>query len=173
MPALPEKLEENVAPEAESRRSDGTPGMTAAQLRDHMCQVARLAGMIEARDTVGLAAAAAEVHPHTPNAPDEEMMEHPGHVAPPRRPLESVQQHHDGRTRRGFGRVVEIEKVAVRGRDPAPLERDGGAGTQVAAREGLQVRVAEPPCGLEGGGREHGAATLADSGRWGNESGGP
>ena len=105
MAAFPEMLEENVAPKAESRRSDGTPGMAGAQLRDHMCQVARFAGMIEARDTVGLAAAAAEVHPHTPKAPAEEMMKHPGHVAPPRRSLESVQQHDDGRARRGFGRV--------------------------------------------------------------------
>ena len=163
MAALPEVLEEHVASEAESRRSDRTPGVTRAQLRDHMCQVARLAGVIEARETVGLAAAAAEVHPHAPKAPDEEMMEHLGHVAPPRRPLESVQQDDDGRPRRGCRRLVQIEKVAVRSPYPATLQGEGGAGSQVPPRKGLRVRVAEPPCGPEGGGRGHWAATLADS----------
>ena len=109
--------------------------------------------MIEARDAVGLAAAAAKVHPHTPNAPNEELVQHLGHVAPPRRPLESVQQHDNGRARRGFRRVVEVEEIAVRSPDPAPLQRDAGAGTHVPPRKGLRVRVAEPPRGPEGGGR--------------------
>ena len=122
------------------------------QAPDGSFQVARLAGMIEASDPVGLAAAAAEVHPHTPHAPVEEMLKHPGHVAPPRRSLESVQQQDDGCARRGLRRAVEIEKVAVRSPDPASLQRDGGAAAHVPPREGLRVGVAEPPCGPEGGG---------------------
>ena len=125
--------------------------MAVTEPRDHMRQIARIAGMVGPGQPVGLAATAAKVHAHPSKPSVEELAEHQGHVLAPGRTFEAVQHNDHRRPRLGSGGEIEVDEVPVRGVDSAPFQRQPPAGAQVLAGQGLGMPVSEPPCGPKWG----------------------
>ena len=136
---LAQVLQQNIAPERDAEGGKLGLWETSSDQVEHMRKVSRLARMIAAGESVGLARAAPKMHEQDPETGCAEGADHSARVAGVQIAVQSMQEQND---RALFGSApAQIEEIAVGQIDPLPVQVRPTAKGDDEVGEGLEMAV--------------------------------